>query len=221
MPLPYLTAPGNVKKALAGIITTTAPPIVDAAFINEALDIPGTSGKQVATWLKKIGFIDAEGAPTEIYRRFRIPESTSDAALSALHTGYAALYSRQPLLHELPDEQLAELIRSEIARGLGSNVVNLVRASIKSIAAYAGKGASQLRGNHGIQQSAGSPSLAIRPSDQVTIPLTSLSATGNSTTQSHGVVDGTVYNIYLTLPATSDEAVFTALFSAIKSTLIG
>ena len=221
MPLPYLTAPGNVKKALAAIVANPVPAVVDATFINEVFAISGTSGKQVATWLKKIGFIDADGAPTEIYRRFRVPESSANAALSALHTGYAALYARQPLLHELPDEQLAELIRSEIARGLGSNVVNLVRASIRGIATYAADHSVQQHGISSVQQFTQSPGFATNRSDQVAIPLTSLHATENSPAQNHGAVGGVVYNIYLALPATSDEAVFTALFSAMKNTLIG
>lgn len=221
MPLPYLTAPGNAKKALAAIAAHATPAVVDAAFINESMAIPGTSGKQVATWLKKIGFIDTDGVPTEIYRRFRASETTAEAALDALHVGYATLYSRQPLLHELPDEQLAELIRSEIARGLGSNVVSLVRASIRSIAAYARSDSAQQYSSNGAQQPTGNPVFARSRSDQLAIPLTSLNATNSASAQNNGAVGGVVYNIYLALPATSDEAVFVALFSAMKSTLIG
>lgn len=226
MPLPYLTAPGNVRKALAAILTCDMPVVVDSTFINESMAIPGTSGKQVATWLKKIGFIDAHGVPTEIYDRFRTPEGAADAALSALRTGYSCLYSREPLLHRLPDEQLAELIRSEIARGIGSNVVNLVRASIRGLATYADKQAAEEPAGPGqdrevVRQPDAQSGMALKRTDQVAIPLTSLHAATSSPAQHQGAMNGAVYNIYLALPATSDEAVFTALFSALKSTLVG
>jgi hypothetical protein len=220
MPLPYLTAPGNVRKALAAIQTCDVPTVVDSTFINESMSIPGTSGKQVATWLKKIGFIDATGAPTEIYGRFRNPDSAADAALSALHTGYGSLYSREPLLHRLPDEQLVELIRSDIARGIGSNVVNLVRASIRGIAAYAQEQLEPEQGQAATRKFAGQSDIALKRHDQLAIPLASLQA-ASSPAKNQSAMGGAVYNIYLSLPATSDEAVFAAIFSALKNTLIG
>ncbi len=220
MPLPYLTAPGNVRKALAAIQTCEVPTVVDSTFINESMAIPGTSGKQVATWLKKIGFIDAKGAPTKIYDRFRNPDSAADAALSALHTGYGSLYSREPFLHRLPDEQLVELIRSDIARGIGSNVVNLVRASIRGIAAYAEQQVEPEQGQAGAPKYAGPSDTALKRPDQVATPLISLQTTAKSSAQNHGALGGGVYNIYLSLPATADETVFAAIFSALKNTLI-
>lgn len=220
MPLPYLTAPGNVRKALAAIQTCEVPTVVDSTFINESMAIPGTSGKQVATWLKKIGFIDAKGAPTKIYDRFRNPDSAADAALSALHTGYGSLYSREPFLHRLPDEQLVELIRSDIARGIGSNVVNLVRASIRGIAAYAEQQVEPEQGQAGARKYAGPSDTALKRPDQVATPLISLQTTAKSSAQNHGALGGGVYNIYLSLPATADETVFAAIFSALKNTLI-
>jgi len=54
--LPYVTAPGNVEKALLGIKAAATPENVTQDFVKTILKIKGGSGNQIASYLKKIGF---------------------------------------------------------------------------------------------------------------------------------------------------------------------
>lgn len=54
--LPYITATGNVEKALNGIKSAATPDSVSQDFVKTILGIKGGSGNQITSYLKKIGF---------------------------------------------------------------------------------------------------------------------------------------------------------------------
>jgi hypothetical protein len=61
--LPYITSSGNIDKALNGIKSAAVPPRVTQDFVKTILKIPGGSGTQMTTYLKKIGFTAPNGEP--------------------------------------------------------------------------------------------------------------------------------------------------------------
>jgi len=107
--LPYITAPGNIDKALRGIKTAATPERVSQDFVKTILQIPGGSGAQTTAYLKKIGFVNTDGTPSGIYKKFRNSASSGAAAAEALRAGYAALYKRNEYMHQLSDEKIRGL----------------------------------------------------------------------------------------------------------------
>src|SRR2546425_10988979 len=108
--LPYVTAPGNVERALKAIKSAATPSNVNQDFVKTILKIPGGSGNQMTSYLRKIGFAAADGTPTEIYKRFRNQTAEGQAAAEALKIGYKPLYVRNEYMHELGDKELRGLI---------------------------------------------------------------------------------------------------------------
>jgi hypothetical protein len=257
--LPYITAPGNVIKALGAILAAERPARVNAEFIHGTLGIPGSSGRQVGTWLKRMGLVNADDAPSALYDRLRDPAQTPSAAEEALRTGYAALYLRTPDAHLLPDEPLRELIREEMQLGLGSNVATLVLACFKALRNQAfpvhepqGDGVQakaeyeQPQGGNGIGRAATPTAAAPTPeaappkvqvafapppfaaSDTAAVAAQATQAAVlNAMTQPttprgmNSLRGNAALTIYLALPATSDAAVFSAIFQSLKDTLLG
>ena len=82
--LPYVTAPGNVEKALKGVISAATPERITQDFVKTILKIPGGSGDQMTSFLKKIGFANKDGTPSTIYTRFRNESTRGAAAAEAL-----------------------------------------------------------------------------------------------------------------------------------------
>ena len=109
--LPYVTATGNVTKALKAIISAATPAKVTQDFVKEMLKIPGGSGDQMTSFLKKIGMAGPDGTPTEIYKRFRNEDTRGAAAAAALRHGYASLYQRNEYMHTLSEAKLKGLAR--------------------------------------------------------------------------------------------------------------
>ena len=112
--LPYVTATGNVDKALKGIKAAATPESVSQDFVKTILGIKGGSGNQMTAFLKKIGFATTDGTPTDLYKKFRNSATEGAAAAKALRVGYAPLYVRNEYMHKLPDEDLKGLVVEEI-----------------------------------------------------------------------------------------------------------
>jgi hypothetical protein len=200
--LPYVTAPGNVEKALIGIKAAATPENVNQDFVKTILKIPGGSGNQIASFLKKIGFAKSDGAPSDIYKRFRNNASTGAAAAEALKLGYAPLTVRNEYWYALPDDQLRGLIVEETGQAEDSQVVSMTLASIKGIKKFANFTQTE-------------EVKVLKESDP---PLQALPAPPGAQAQSFGLNLG--YTINLNLPATSDIAVFNAIFKSLKENLL-
>src|SRR5262245_55759661 len=102
--LPYVTAPGNIEKALHAIKQAATPARVSQDFVKTILKVPGGSGDQMTSYLRKIGFANADSSPTDLYKTFRNPVTEGRAAAEALKIGYKPLYVRNEYMHQLPDK---------------------------------------------------------------------------------------------------------------------
>src|SRR5260221_4988363 len=123
--LPYVTTPGNVDRALDGIKTAAVPDKVSQDFVKTILKIPGGSGTQMTTFLRKLGFSASNGAPSELYKKFRNPTSSGAALAAAVRSAYAPLYKRNEFMHKLTDDKLLGLIVEETGNAADSSSVKL------------------------------------------------------------------------------------------------
>jgi len=206
--LPYVTATGNIEKALRGIKAAATPESVSQDFVKTILGIKGGSGNQMTAYLKKIGFATADGTPTDLYKKFRNSATEGWAAAQPIKTGYAPLYVRNEYMHKLSDDDVKGLIVEETGAEQDSNVVPLVIACIKQLKKFAKWDVTPLEE---------------KPEKPITQTLPSNAPSQQSPTvppspQRLGLNLG--YTINLNLPATSDPAVFNAIFRALKEHLL-
>ncbi|MBN8732157.1 MAG: DUF5343 domain-containing protein [Acidobacteria bacterium] len=206
--LPYVTATGNIDRALLAIGSAATPPTVSQDFVKTILKIPGGSGNQMTSFLRKIGFVNSDGTPTNIYTRFRNSTTSGKAAAEALKAGYAPLYVRNEYMHQLSDQQLRGLIIEETGLSDDSAAVGMILASIKAIKKYASWSENDEPGQ--------------RKEEQVSLapPLIEKHAPGEKLRRSDKVGLNLSYTINLNLPATSDSAVFNAIFKSLRENLL-
>jgi Family of unknown function (DUF5343) len=205
--LPYITAPGNIEKALRGIKTAATPERVSQDFVKTILQIPGGSGNQVTAFLKKIGLANADNTPSETYKQFRNPVNGGIAIAGALKVGYAPLYKRNEFMHQLSDAKLRGLIIEETGQGEDSNVVNLVLACINAMKKFANWEQQPIENP---EQSAAVVIPRVETNGSDSPPISSPQKLGLNLS----------YTINLNLPATSDIAVFNAIFKSLKENLL-
>jgi hypothetical protein len=203
--LPYITAPGNIEKALNAIKTAATPPSVSQDFVKTMLQIPGGSGNQVTSYLRKIGFVNEDGTPSEIYKKFRNSATEGSAAAAALKFGYKPLYQRNEYMHNLNEVGLRGLIVEETGSSSEANTVSLIFQCIKALKKFATWDASAPQST----ATAHVPALPPAPTD-AEAPTTG----GQQFRMQLG------YTINLNLPATSDVAVFNAIFKSLKENLL-
>lgn len=199
--LPYVTASGNIKKALDGISKAATPAKVSQDFVKTVLNISGGSGDQMTSFLKKLGLANPDGTPTPLYNQFRNSTTSKQAIAAAIRHAYAPLYLRNEYMHELNDNDLRGLIVEETGQAHDSNSVNCTFSCIKQLKHYA-----DFSNEKAIVES---PKY-IEESAEISPVRTSRNGLGLNLG----------YTINLNLPATTDVAVFNAIFKSLKEHLL-
>jgi hypothetical protein len=207
--LPYITAPGNIDRALSGIKTAAVPERVSQDFVKTILKIPGGSGNQMTAFLKKLGMANSDGSPSDLYKRFRNSTSSGAAIAAAMKAAYAPLYVRNEFMHKLGDSQLRGLVVEETGQAQNAGAVKLVVNSIKHLKAFA-----DFDGNDSHEEP------AVTKPDTMNQQSPSPLALPTSKHESGHIGLNLGYTINLNLPATADAAVFDAIFRSLKEHLL-
>lgn len=198
--LPYFTSPGSVKTALDKIRSAATPSRVTQDFVNTVLQIKGGTGASIPPFLKKIGLVASDGTPTELYKQFRNPATGGAAIAKAILHGYGELSRANEYFYKLNEKDLNSLIVQVTGLSADDRVITLIASTLKALKAYA---------NFDTQPAA-EPEAA-EPEHPT------------STNMSNGATSlglNLAYTINLNLPATSDQAVFNAIFKSLKEHLL-
>jgi len=213
--LPYLAAPTNIPKVLDRIRTAPTPPKVTQDFVKTKLQIPGSSGNQMTAYLKRIGFVGAEGAPSELYVQYRNQNTAGLAVAKAIRLAYAPLYEHNEYAHDLSDDDLRGLIIQVTGWAQDARGVDLTLKCISLLKA-------QAKFDGTPEESEKKESAADKPS----VPAaTNLPAVAPPVAQDpHGrhkrLGMNLSYTINLNLPPSTDIAVFNAIFKSLKENLL-
>jgi len=197
--VPYVTAYGNITRALNGIATASTPDRFTQDFLASKLGLKGGSSRPVIPFLKRVGFLNSDGTPTDLYRSFRgNPSDKAQARATATRRGFRALYEINERAHELKPADLKGLVIQ--ATGLDSNS-STVQAIVGSFTAL--KTGADFESHDAMRDGEG------RKDDE---------GEGERTTRIAGLSLG--YTINLHLPPTSDIAVFNAIFKSLREHLL-
>jgi hypothetical protein len=199
--LPYINAYGNITKVLEKIQGAATPDRFSQDFLASTLGMKGGSARPLIPYLKRTGFLGADGAPTALYKSFRNPTEAGAAAAKALRTGYTPLFEMAEAAHTLDDSRLRGLVVQATGLENSSKVVGAILGSFKALRAFA--------------DPSGAPSAADPPEPESEAEVGS-GETGGALPP--GLSLG--YTINLHLPATSDVAVFNAIFKSLREHLL-
>lgn len=205
--LPYVVSTGSLTKALEKIKTAATPERFTIDFLGSTLGLSGGSARPVIPFLKRTGFLASDGTPTDLYRRFRNKQERGAAATDALRKGYDMLFQANESAHEATDDDLRGLIVQLTGVEEGSRVLSATLGSFKALREYADFDAEDYEEAEEAEEPSGgepTPSVEERLEEKAP-PLDSLNIG---------------YTINLHLPATSDIAVFNAIFKSLRENLL-
>jgi len=195
---PYLAAHSTITRTLERVKLAPTPEKFSQDFLATKLGLKGGSPKQVIPYLKRIGFLRSDGTPTPIYERFRNEAQSGAAVAEAMRHGYQTLYDVNEYLHDATDEDIRGVILQVTGQQKGSSVVRAILGSFKALRAFADFSTPAVP--------------TIESAEEVSV--ISEAAEGSSLTGF-----GIGYTINLHLPATSDIAVFNAIFRSLRENL--
>jgi hypothetical protein len=205
--LPYLAAPGSIKTALERIRDASTPEKVTQDFVQTMLGIKGGTGTAIMPFLKKIGLVASDGTPTDLYKQFRSPTSGKIAAGKALLQGYKPLQELNEYFYRLSDAELTDLIVKATGNDHDSPTTKLTLATLKNLKQYASF--EKLESPQEASDSKAELSIQLPPNNDQSF---------HPHSQRMGL--NLAYTINLNLPATSDQAVFNAIFKSLKENLL-
>ncbi|MCP3039162.1 DUF5343 domain-containing protein [Xanthomonas euvesicatoria pv. allii] len=201
--IPFVQAYGNVTKALERVQAAATPPRFTQDFLGTKLDLSGGSAKPLIPFLKRLGFLGSDGVPTDLYKKFRNQSERGRAAAAALKTGFRALYEVNEYIHDAADKELKGVVVQVTGSEPTSSTVKGIIGSFKAVRAFA---------TFDDEESSDDAADAAREvaSERHDEPATKAGASKI----------GLSYTINLNLPATSDVAVFDAIFRSLKEHLL-
>ena len=196
---PYLAGYGTITKALECLKKAYTPEKFSQDFLATKLGLKGGSPRQVIPYLKRIGFLGSDGTLTELYEQFRNEAQSSAAAAEALRNGYRVLYDINEYLHEATDEEVMGVIIQATGAEQDSKTAKAILGSFRALKAFADFDA---------------PAIRSTARDEEVPVLTQ--GDGNRMLDSLRIG----YTINLNLSATSDIAVFNAIFKSLRENLL-
>jgi Family of unknown function (DUF5343) len=199
--VPYVMAYGNLKKALDRIQEAATPPRFTQDFLGTKLNLTGGSAKALIPYMKRTGFLASDGSPTDLYKRFRNPSERGAAAAEAVRTGYRALYEINEYIHDATDQKLKGAVVQATGLEPSSSTVGAMIGSFKALKSFAD-----------FEAKPAEPDAGAVAQDEAE----------RRDTAGEGLPGGLNlgYTINLNLPATSDIAVFDAIFKSLREHLL-
>ena len=209
--LPYVLATSRIGSTLEQIIKASVPDRFTQDFLTTKLGIKGGSGMAMLPFLKKIGFVGSDGIPTEIYKDFRIESTRGSAMARAVIEGYALLSQMNEYFYDLSDKELRDLVVRATGAQSDSRIVAAVVNTIKSLKEYAAFDSDTIEST---KDEVFKPSTIA--TDEVKIDP-DIKKSGQQKMSLNNLKLG--YTINLNLPATSDIAVYNAIFKSLKDNI--
>lgn len=208
---PYVSATGLLKDLFDKIRQAPPPPRFsqDYLFSNLKFKKSGSTLPFIPL-LKKIGFLTSEGAPTDIYRKFRNPDPkiSGKAMAEAIKTGYSDLYNRNEYWHTLDKTKLKNFLVENLELEPRNQIVNYLTSTIEILKLFANFEPQDLGlGDH-------------RPDQDQDTEGNSQKNENEHRNKSAFAGLNLSYTINLNLPETSDVKVFDAIFKSLKENLL-
>jgi hypothetical protein len=202
--LPYVLQPGTLTRILEKTKTASVPERFTQDFLGTKLGFKGGNSKAVIPLLKKIGFLATDGSPTDLYKRFRNPAQSGTAMAAGVRHGYKTLYEMNEYVHDANDKDLKGLVVQATGAEPDSRVVQAIVGSLKALKAFA-------KFDQSVEAEA--------PTEESNAPSEEETPQGAAPSLLRAGFN-LGYTINLNLPATTDIAVFDAIFKSLKEHLL-
>lgn len=203
---PYMNAYGNITKIFQKIREAQTPDRFTTDYLGTVLGFTGGGARPFIPLAKRLGFLNSDGTPTEMYRRFRGSDTQSKAAMAAaIRAGYPQLYKRNEYAHKLDRKELQGLLTEATDMEANSPTIAAIIGTFEALKSFADF------------DTVASTDLSI---DQQAVSQPADESDHRASASSNGIGVRFGYSITLNLPDTNDITVFNAIFKSLKEHLL-
>lgn len=201
---PYVNAYGSIDKLFEAIRQASVPPKFTNNFLSTMLGLKSSSHRALVPFLKKLGFINQDNVPTDIYKRYRDQNESKIVMAEAIRSAYADLFTSDEYAYKLSSDKLKEKIKTITGISEKGSTLNAISNSFSELVKLADF-------DREISASKPTPTPEAKQEDTVKPK----GGDSNNSTRF-----GISYMINLNLPATTDIEVFNAIFKSLKENLL-
>lgn len=198
--LPYISYPGCIPRILKKIKEAKTPDRFTHDFFETKLGFKGGNYKQFIPLAKKIGLINTDGTPTDLYKKFRNSRTSKYSMAQAIKIGYSELFERNEYANNLSAEDLKGLVVEITGLEKKDQVVKLTCQTFKNLKEEA--------------------DFEAKPSEKPSEPEDKPDETKGEKEDYSDFGLNLSYTINLVLPKTDDPAVFNAIFRSLRENLL-
>lgn len=207
--VPYINAPGSIGKILEKIKEASTPETFSQDFLKTKLGFNGGNYLTFIPWAKKAGLVTSEGVPTNLYKQFRNPSTSTKSLGTALRQAYSELYSRNEYCHELDRKAFKGLVMETTGEAHDSKKVENIVSTF-----FNAKTLADFESNGSTKDSESKEKAEIIKKEEAALN------TSNTPSTHRQRSIGLSYTINLVLPKTDDPAIFNAIFKSLKENLL-
>jgi hypothetical protein len=203
----------NLPLILDKIKTAGTPPKFTHDFLKSSLGFGGSRDRAVIKVLRQLGFLNAGSEPTARYNEFRHASTSGRAIAAGLREGWATIFLADQEAHTRTQSQLKETFKN--VTGKAEAVAEKMASTFRALAAKADFSAvAQIPTPPNVPPSSTSKAGDTPPAEAVV--ATELAPKPMRL----GLGVGLHNDVHIHLPPTSDVAVYTAIFRAIREELL-
>ncbi|MCI0558595.1 MAG: DUF5343 domain-containing protein [Nitrososphaera sp.] len=134
---PFMNGYGTATKILNKIKDAQTPDRFTQDFLSTKLGFPGGTAKPFIPLAKRIGFLESDSRPTDLYKSFRNPTQSKAAMAAAIKKGYSQLYERNEYVHDLDKKKLEGLVVELTGLEQGHATVRAIVGTFEALKAFA------------------------------------------------------------------------------------
>lgn len=213
LPTSYLTSTKNVDGILSAIQTAQAPSRFTLSFL-ENLGYKSSSDRLIINVLKALGFLNADGAPTERYYRYLDQTEASKVLAEGLRDAYGDLFQLNRNAHTMSRAEIKNKLKTLTQGRVGDSALSKMASTFSELARRADFSAAPATSletpasSDGVQGEGRPPELPASHDKKVPVTTTGIG------------LGGLVYSIQIHLPESRDQSVYDALFRSLKMHLL-
>lgn len=203
---PYMPSVKNLDDILAQIKVAQTPPKFTHEFLKSHLGFASSNDRSIVKVLKKLGFLKADGTPTDRYNQFRAEQDDSVAMAKGLEEGWSEVFLSHKDAHKLSPSEAKEILKN--LTGKSDSVSEKMATTFNALTKHADFDA--LRSDE--------ETVEEQPEEVEEQAADSTAGRVPAAPQREGV---SLHNdIHIHLPPSSDVAVYTAIFRALREELL-
>lgn len=198
--LPYVTQRGTILKIFNKVKEAQTPERFTQDFLETKLGFKGGAARQFIPLGKKLGFLNSDGTPTGLYKKFRNSSTSKAAMAAALKTGYREAFERNEFASDLDKDKFKGLVVEITGLDSKNKVVQLICQTFETLKTLA---------NFNVKLS--------EVKDEENVKTKELPGKAGEVRDFDLNLS---YTINLVLPKSDDPAIFNAIFRSLRDNLL-